>query len=153
MQLISAHVTYSEATVTSTGLKNDPGPDELYAMHRIALEVFEPLRLWVGGPIKINSFYRSPAVNAKVGGSKTSQHVKGEAMDLDMDLVSGAKKTNAEVFKYIWSSLPFDQLIHEHGTSTNPAWVHVSFSASGKQRREVLRAVRKNDGRVVYLRQ
>ena len=153
MQLISAHVTYAEATVTSTGLKNDPGPDELYAMHRIALEVFEPLRLWVGGPIKINSFYRSPEVNRKVGGSKTSQHVKGEAMDLDMDLVKGAKKTNAELFKYIWSSLPFDQLIHEHGTSTNPAWVHVSFSASGKQRREVLRAVRKNDGRVVYLRQ
>jgi len=153
MQLISAHVTYAEATVTSTGLKNDPGPDELYAMHRIALEVFEPLRLWVGGPIKINSFYRSPEVNRKVGGSKTSQHVKGEAMDLDMDLVKGAKKTNAELFKYIWSGLPFDQLIHEHGTSTNPAWVHVSFSASGKQRREVLRAVRKNDGRVVYLRQ
>ena len=146
MQLISAHVTYAEATVTSTGLKNDPGPNELYAMHRIALEVFEPLRLWVGGPIKINSFYRSPEVNRKVGGSKTSQHVKGEAMDLDMDLVSGAKKTNAEVFKYIWSSLPFDQLIYEHGDSKNPAWVHVSLSAKGKQRRQVLKAVRTSQG-------
>jgi zinc D-Ala-D-Ala carboxypeptidase len=146
MQLISEHVTYAEATVTSTGMKNDPGPDELYAMHRIALEVFEPLRLWVGGPIKINSFYRSPEVNRKVGGSKTSQHVKGEAMDLDMDLVKGAKKTNAEVFKYIWSSLPFDQLIYEFGDAKNPAWVHVSLSAKGKQRRQVLKAVRTSQG-------
>ena len=115
-------------------------------MHWIALDVFEPLRLWVGGPIKINSFYRSPEVNRKVGGSKTSQHVKGEAMDLDMDLVKGAKKTNAELFKYIWSGLPFDQLIYEYGDSKNPAWVHVSLSAKGKQRRQVLKAVRTSQG-------
>ena len=134
MQLISAHVTYAEATVTSTGLKNDPGPNELYAMHRIALEVFEPLRLWVGGPIKINSFYRSPVLNKAVKGSKNSQHVVGEAIDID----ATGTLTNGELYRMVKRVLPtWDQLIYEFGDDKNPAWVHVSLREKGNRKMEL----------------
>jgi len=119
---ISKHITYSEATHTDTGLKNVPGLAELRAMQLIANEVFEPLRLHLGRPVRISSFYRSPAVNKKVGGVKTSQHVKGEAMDI---------KEGREVFEWIRDNLVFDQCIME------PNWVHVSYR-DGNNRGEVL---------------
>ena len=146
---ISRHITYAEATRTSTGLPNDPDAKQLYAMQSIASNVFEPLRAWVGGPIQITSFFRCAAVNKKVGGASNSQHVKGEAMDLDMDMIKGSK-SNADLFRYIRANLPFDQLIWEFGNTINPNWVHVSYRASGGNRGQVLIA-RKSAGRTVYL--
>ena len=148
---ISDHISYKEATATGTGIENDPGAVELFAMQSVAKMVFEPLRKWVGGPIAITSFYRSLRVNAKVGGSRTSQHVKGEAMDLDMDPIKNATKSNADIFCYIRDHLPFDQLIWEFGTSTNPAWVHVSYTDRHKNRRMILRVKRTAKG-VTYSR-
>jgi zinc D-Ala-D-Ala carboxypeptidase len=82
--MISEHISYKEGvysiTATRLGIDNTPGDDQLHFMEIIAEKVFEPLREWVGGPIKINSFYRSPELNTAIGGSKTSQHCKGQAM-------------------------------------------------------------------------
>ena len=87
MDKISKHISYKEATRSNTalrrGIDNIPDVEELENMKLIAEKVFEPLREHVGGPIKINSFYRSPELNVAIGGSKKSQHCKGQAIDLD----------------------------------------------------------------------
>ena len=94
---ISDHITYAEAIHSNTakrkGIDNTPNPNQIEAMKLIAEKVFEPLREWAGGPIKVNSFFRSPELNTAIGGSKTSQHCKGQAIDIDD--VYGCK-TNAE---------------------------------------------------------
>ena len=82
-------------------------------MKLLAEEVFEPLREWAGGPIKVSSMFRSPALNEAIKGSSSSQHMKGQAMDLDD--VYGFK-TNAEMYHWIKDNLNFDQLIWEFGT-------------------------------------
>ena len=89
-------------------------------------------------PIKINSGYRSAQLNKKIGGSTTSQHCKGEALDLHI----GAKG-----FNFIKDKLNFDQLIWEFGNDENPQWVHVSYSS--KNRKQVLKATKKN-GKTIY---
>ena len=151
MTNISPHCTYKEATFSPTaianGIDNTPDTAQLYAMQAVAGMVFEPLRKWVGNPIRITSFFRSAKLNKKVGGAASSQHRKGEAMDLDMDGLSGA--TNAQMFEYIRKNLPFDQLIWEHGNDRQPDWVHVSYVTQGINRRNVLRA-RRVGGSTVY---
>jgi hypothetical protein len=57
--------------------------------------------------------------------------------------------TNKMVFDYIKDNLEFDQLIYEFGDSKNPDWVHVSYESTGRQRKQVLRAVRAN-GKTTY---
>ena len=79
-------------------------------MEAVAKHVFEPLREWVGGPIKINSFYRSPELNTAIGGSESSQHCQGRAVDIDDTF---GVKTNAEMFEYIRENIIFDQMIWE----------------------------------------
>ena len=86
------------------------------------------------------------ALNKAIGGSTTSQHCKGQAMDID-DKYGHA--TNAEMFEFIKDNLSFDQLIWEFGTKDNPEWVHVSYESTGKQRKQVLRAEKIN-GKTVY---
>jgi zinc D-Ala-D-Ala carboxypeptidase len=144
MENISNHITYIEAIKTKTGLENNPGDGQLANMKAVAQYVFEPLRQALGGrPIKINSFFRSDAVNKRVGGSHTSQHQKGEAMDLD-----GFTCGNADIFFYIKQHLQYDQLIWEFGDDENPAWVHVSFSKA-KNRKQIFKAIKKN-GKTTY---
>ena len=144
MNNISQHITYSEATRTSAKIDNTPNAQQLEAMRLIAENVFEPLRAMIGVPIYITSFFRSEKVNATIGGRKSSQHCKGEAMDIKLP------GRNKELFETIRDHLPFDQLIYEFGTDREPAWVHVSYKAIGN-RGEVLRAKMVN-GRVVYTR-
>lgn len=144
MRVISDHISYQEATHTSTGLLNDPDDAQYVAMCALAENVFEPLRRGIGGPIYVNSFFRSAEVNRRVGGSATSQHCKGEAMDICKP------GHNAEMFNYIRKNLPFDQLIWEHGTDIEPDWVHVSYKATGN-RKDVLWA-KKVNGKTIYLR-
>lgn len=116
-------------------------------MKRLAEHIFEPLRSHFGNhPIKVNSFFRSNRLNKLVGGSKTSQHTKGQAIDID-DSYGGA--TNKEMFDYIREHLDFDQLIWEFGNDDNPDWVHVSYVSQFQNRKKVLRAYRKK-GKVVY---
>ena len=144
---LSTYVTYGEmvrsATATKHKIKNVPGKKEIENAIALCEKVYDPLRAWYGKGIPITSFFRSAAVNSINGGSSTSQHVTGQAMDIDT--VSDNKK----LFEYIKDHLDYDQLIYEFGDDTNPGWVHVSYSLV-KNRRQVLRAYRHN-GKVVYV--
>jgi hypothetical protein len=151
MQL-STHLSLAEFIVSDTakrnGIDNTPTPEHLENAKILANKVFEPIRLHFGKPIHISSGYRSAALNKAVGGSSSSQHCSGEAIDIDMD-GSAHGITNKMVFDYIKDHLTFDQLIYEYGTDTNPDWVHVSWESTGKQRKQVLRCTRVN-GKPVY---
>ena len=142
---ISKHVSYKEGvysrTATRRGIKNNPNAEQMKNMVAIAEEVFEPLRMWVGGPIKINSFFRSPELNKTIGGSGKSQHCHGQAIDLDDTF---GRATNAEMFEFIKEHLDFDQIIWEFGDDTNPDWVHVSYVSPEQNRNRCLKAYREN---------
>ncbi len=153
MTRISQHISYAEATRSDTarrlGLKNDPPPNILSAMRLTAEMVFEPARLHFGVPLYIGSFYRSPEVNAAIGGSRNSQHCRGLAIDIDADVFGGI--TNTQLFDWIRDNLEFDQLIWEFSNPDgSPAWVHVSYNL-GHNRNQVLIA-QKVEGRTVYKR-
>jgi zinc D-Ala-D-Ala carboxypeptidase len=145
--LALAEVTRSE-TAKRKGISNMPTPEHIENFKKLAENVFQPIRDHFGVPIRISSGYRSAALNKAIGGAgKTvngvyipaSQHCTGEAIDIDMD---GTSITNKQVFDYIKANLNFDQLIWEFGTDANPDWVHVSYESTGKQRKQVLKAVK-----------
>lgn len=150
MSEISAHITLREGiesyTAKRKGIENIPSDYELTNMVGVAENVFEPLREWVGGPIKINSFFRSKELNKAIGGSSNSQHCEGRAIDID-DVYG--YKTNAEMFEYIKCNLDFDQIIWEFGGSDNPDWVHVSYVSPEENRRRCLKAEKVN-GKTKY---
>ena len=150
MENISKHISYKEATRSNTalrrGIENIPDVEELENMKLIAEEEFEPLRKWVGGPIKINSFYSSPALNVAIGGSKKSQHCHGQAIDIDDTY---GHRSNASMFHHIRYSLDYDQIIWEFGDDKNPAWVHVSYVSEEKNRHRCLQAYKEN-GKTKY---
>lgn len=144
---ISEHLDLSEVTRSETakrkGISNEPTPEHLENFKKLAINVFEPIRKHFGFPIHISSGYRSKALNTAIGGSLTSQHCKGEAIDIDMDGSSNGI-TNKMVFDYIKANIKFDQMIWEFGNDTNPDWVHVSYAGDGKQRGQILKAVKVN---------
>ena len=150
MERISKHISFKEGVRSNTaqrlGIENIPGDEALTNMVGVAVNVFEPLREWVGGPIRVNSFFRCEELNKAIGGSSRSQHCEGRAMDLDD--VHG-HKTNAEMFEYIKNNLNFDQLIWEFGDDNNPDWIHVSYVSETENRGRCLRAERIN-GRTSY---
>ena len=143
--MISKHISDKEGvystTATRKGLANKPNQFELANMKLLAEEVFEPLRKWVGGPIRINSFFRGPELNTAIGGSKTSQHCKGQAVDIDDTF---GRMTNAEMYHFIKEHLDFDQMIWEFGDDDNPNWVHVSYVSPEKNRNRCLKAYKEN---------
>jgi len=141
-----AEVTRSE-TAKRRGVSNMPTEAHIANFKLLAEKVFQPIRDHFGGPIHISSGYRSAALNKAIGGAASSQHCTGEAIDIDMD---GTAITNAEIFNYIKDNLEFDQLIWEFGTDTNPDWVHVSYESTGKQRKQILKAIKKG-GATSYL--
>ena len=130
----------SSPTATSKGISNSMNSAEIEAAKLLCEKVFEPIRAFVGGPIKINSGFRSAALNRAIGGSSTSQHCKGEAIDIPV---------GSKVFHYIKDKLDFDQLIWEFGDRNEPQWVHVSYKKSGN-RKQVLRAT-KVGGKTSYV--
>ena len=134
-----AEVTRSE-TAKRRGVSNMPTEAHIANFKLLAEKVFQPIREHFGVPIHISSGYRSAALNKAIGGAASSQHCSGEAIDIDMD---GTSITNAQIFNYIKDNLNFDQMIWEFGTDTNPDWVHVSYESTGKQRKQILKAVKK----------
>ena len=146
---LSKYLSLSEVTKSQTatrrGIDNFPTDEHLSNLTLIAEEVFEPLRAYIGRPLHISSGYRSEKLNEAIGGSKTSQHSKGQALDIDGDMTS---VSNRAIFNYIMVNLDFDQLIWEFGDDNNPAWVHVSYKKEGN-RNQILKAIRVN-GRVKY---
>ena len=150
MEKISKNISYKEATRSITairlGLENKPSDYELTNMQVLAEKVFQPLRKWIGKPIKINSFFRSVELNKAIGGSSRSQHCEGRAIDID-DTYGHA--TNAEMFDWIKENLDFDQMIWEFGDDENPDWVHVSYVSEDSNRKRCLKAYREN-GKTKY---
>jgi hypothetical protein len=149
---LSTHLDLSEVirseSAKRNGISNMPIALHIENFKLLAEKVFEPVRVHFDCPIHISSGYRSAELNRCVGGSSTSQHCTGEAIDIDMD-GSASGVTNKMVFDYIKDNLEFDQLIYEFGDSKNPDWVHVSYESTGKQRKQILRAVRAN-GKTTY---
>lgn len=145
---VSKHLTLEELTHSETAIKlgiiNQPNQVQLANLIRLAEKVFEPAREHFNVPIHISSGYRIMNLNQAVKGSVTSQHCKGEAIDIDMQ---GSKVTNAILFHWIKDNLKFDQLLWEFGTKENPDWLHVSYS--DKNRNQVLRA-KKVNGKTIY---
>ena len=135
MKRISKHISYKEATYSDYAKKykiaNKPNEEHIDSMELLAEKIFEPLREWVGCPIRVNSMFRSEKLNSALKGSKTSSHMKGEAMDI----TSMGGKSNLEMFHWIKDNLEFDQLIWEFGKE--PKWLHVSYSAV-KNRKQIL---------------
>jgi hypothetical protein len=152
MSKISEHLELAEVIRSEQakrmGVSNMPTAEHIENFKKLAENVFEKIRNNFRVPIHISSGYRSVELNRAIKGSSTSQHCKGEAIDIDMDGSSNGV-TNRMVFDYIIKSLDFDQLIWEFGNSENPDWVHVSYSSSGNQRKQVLKAVRV-DGKTTY---
>ena len=135
---ISKNFTLEElrdsATAKKLGIINAPGVDEVCAMCALVHNVLQPLRDAMGEAIKIGSGYRCPKLNKAVGGVSNSQHIKGEAADLCID---GDKKKGRKWMTWIMDHCDFDQLIWEHNAK-GTYWVHVSFRADGKNRRQVI---------------
>jgi hypothetical protein len=148
---ISKHLSLAEVSRSETakrkGINNTPSGEHLENFKKLAENIFEPIREHFGVPIHISSGYRSKELNAAVGGSSSSQHCQGEAIDIDMD---GTTITNAEIFNYIKDNLNFDQLLWEFGNDSNPDWVHVSYESTGKQRKQILKAIKAN-GKTSYV--
>lgn len=147
MQL-SKYVTRQEFEASQTavrfGLNNTMNSTQLVAAKYLCTHVVDMIRDYYKRPVLISSGYRSPLLNRHIGGSTTSQHCLGEAVDFTVLGVSVD-----QVFNDIRSGkipgLVYDQLIHEFGS-----WVHISIKQGKLNRRENLRAVRQN-GRTVYL--
>jgi D-alanyl-D-alanine dipeptidase len=142
---LSKHLSRAEfefsPTAVRRGIANVMNETQLEAATLLAENVFEPLRAFRGAPIKVNSGFRSLALNQAIGGSsRTSQHMKGEALDLPL---------SAEEFHFIREKLLFDQVIWEFGNDSQPQWVHVSYKAKNN-RKQVLKAV-KVAGKTKYL--
>lgn len=149
---LSEHLDLSEVTRSESakrkGISNMPTEEHIANLKLLAENIFEPIRNHFRCPIIISSGYRSKDLNKAIGGSLTSQHCQGEAIDIDMDGTANGV-TNKMVFDYIKDNLNFDQLIYEFGDSNNPDWVHVSYESSGKQRKQVLRAI-KSGSKTLY---
>ena len=132
-----AEVTRSE-TAKRRKIDNAPTDEHIENLKILAANIFQPMRDHFGKPIYISSGYRSEALNKAIKGSKTSQHCKGEAIDIDNDNANNGV-TNRDIFEFIRDNLKFDQLINEFPVKGNPSWVHVSYSKT-QQRNQVLKA-------------
>ena len=144
---LSKNLSLSEVIKSNTAIKNgidnSPTLEHLQSLELIAEKIFQPVREHFGVSIGISSGYRSEALNKAIGGSKTSQHCKGEALDLDADMFGGL--TNKEIFNYIVENLDYDQIINEY----NYSWIHVSYKSSKENRNQVLKASKVN-GKTIY---
>tara|TARA_Y100001973_G_scaffold103210_1_gene169976 strand:+ start:887 stop:1348 length:462 start_codon:yes stop_codon:yes gene_type:complete len=143
---LSKNLSLSEVTKSNTAIKNGidntPTMEHMENLRAVAANIFQPMRDHFNIPIAITSGYRGEELNKIIGGSLTSQHCKGEALDIDADVYKGI--TNAEIFNYIALSLDFDQLIWEFGDEDQPDWIHVSYTESRPNRKEMLAAYREN---------
>ena len=137
MKKISDHISYKEATHSDYAqqfkIDNKPKTEHIKNMEVIAEKVFEPLREWVEGPIKVNSMFRSENLNRSIKGSPSSNHLTGNAIDL----TTMGGKSNLDMFHYIKDNLDLHQLIWEFGIE-QPNWIHVSYKNKKDNKKEVL---------------
>jgi hypothetical protein len=135
---ISKNFTLEEFTASATakakGITNVPSTQQVVNLCALVHNVLQPLREAMGHEIKIGSGYRCPRLNAAVGGVSNSQHMNGEAADLCID---GDKIKGKRWFDWIKAHVIFDQLIWEH-SAKGSYWVHVSYRADGKNRKQYI---------------
>jgi zinc D-Ala-D-Ala carboxypeptidase len=147
---LTTNFSLAEMIKSETALRHDmdntPGETEIENLKRLCEQVLQPVRNHYAKGVKVNSGYRHPEVNAKVGGSKTSDHCKGQAADIEIPGVP-----NAELAQWIAENLTFTQVILEFYTQGVPdsGWVHVSYDPANLKK-QTLTAVKK-DGKTVYL--
>lgn len=150
MEKISKYVSYKEVTHSNQAqalrIGNVPNAEQLGNLKLVCTNIFDKVREHFGKPIGISSGFRSVELNTRIGGSKSSQHMEGKALDIDGDIHGGIN--NKDIFDYIRKNCTFDQLIWEFGSENAPSWVHVSYNKDGN-RGQILRAV-KSGGRTVY---
>lgn len=144
---LSEHFALAEfirsATASERNIDNTPDEKVIANLKNLVTRVLEPLRQWYGKPIVIGSGFRCRELNTAVGGVKNSQHMTGEAADLNVTLnvsKKDPKAYNAELrrlFDYIKGHLPFDQVIMERNTPKSATyWIHVSCKADVTQNRK-----------------
>jgi hypothetical protein len=147
---LTKNFTLSEMVKSETALRNNldntPGEAEIASLKLLAEKVLQPVRDHFGKGVKVNSGFRHPDVNAAVGGSKTSDHCRGQAADIEIPGVP-----NSELAEWIKANLSFTQLILEFYTPGIPdsGWVHVSYNPDNLKKQDMT-AVKK-DGKTVYL--
>lgn len=149
--MLSKYLSLKEAITSRTakkyGIDNTPNEDQKESLKLLAVNIFDPVREFIGRPLGVNSAFRSEELNRKILGAKNSQHTKGEALDIDADVYGNGD--NESIFFFIKDNLNFDQLIAEHKQSGKPAWVHVSYKKEGN-RGQVLIAT-KRGRKTVYI--
>jgi zinc D-Ala-D-Ala carboxypeptidase len=143
---LSEHLDLSEVTRSDyakrNGIDNMPNAEHTENLIELANKIFEPIRNHFKKPIRISSGYRSNLLNIGINGAKNSQHTKGQALDIDQQ----NKKENKDIFDFIKDNLDFDQLINEFDYD----WIHVSYNTDGKQRKQILDAI-KEKGKTKYI--
>lgn len=158
---LSENFTYEEMLVSSTaskyGIKNEPDAVSKANLTLLCQTFLQPMRNAYGKPIIVTSGYRCPALNTKVGGSKTSQHMKGQAADINdgtgyKQSMEARYEANAKLFDFIYQRGGYDQLINEFpDTKGRPQWVHVSYNPNLKKQRGQALVAKKVNGKTVYL--
>lgn len=147
---LTANFSLSEMVKSETALRHDmdntPGEVEIAAMRLLCDKILQPVREHYGKGVKVNSGFRHPEVNAKVGGSKTSDHCKGQAADIEIPGIP-----NADLAIWIMDNLEYTQLILEFYTPGVPdsGWVHVSYDPANLKKQNL--TATKKDGKTVYL--
>jgi len=147
---LTANFTLSEMVKSETALRHDmdntPGEAGIAALRLLCEKILQPVREHYGKGVKVNSGFRHPEVNAKVGGSKTSDHCKGQAADIEIPGIP-----NADLAIWIMDNLEYTQLILEFYTPGVPdsGWVHVSYDPANLKKQNL--TATKKDGKTVYL--
>lgn len=148
---ITRHFSLKELTESPTakklGIENVPTPEHLANMKHVCETILEKVRSHFGKPVQVNSSYRCPELNKAIGGSTTSQHVNGEAVDFEVPGIS-----NKVVADYVSEHLDFDQVILEFfkpEEGVNSGWVHASSRKNGGNRKQKLVAL-KDGTKTVY---
>jgi zinc D-Ala-D-Ala carboxypeptidase len=135
---LTQHFSLQEMIKSQTALRknidNTPSPEAVENLKSLCENVLEKIRIHFGRPLTINSGYRGPKLNKAIGGAKNSQHMTGQAADIEI-----AGMDNKILFCWIRDNLEFDQLILEYYKPGVPdsGWVHVSWNSKGN-RKQVL---------------
>ena len=136
--ILSEHFRLTEFTTSLVAvtrrIDNTPPLPAICNLQQLCLHVLEPLRAHLGHAVRINSGYRSPKLNAAVGGVKTSDHTRGCAADIFVPDV----KTGRQWFAWMMDNLPFDQLIWETASAGKAQWIHVGYRGAGRNRQQVI---------------
>lgn len=130
MKYFSINELCRSDTANRLGIDNTPNEEVKANLIALIENVLDPIREWYGKPIYVNSGYRCPELNKAVGGVNNSQHVNGQAADIDVF----DEKENKKIFDYIVNYLNFDQCLWEN----NGAWIHVSYKREGGNRKQAL---------------